>query len=259
MESRLCPMDKAKPRFVDYHCHLDLYPNHAEQFVRCDAQQVATLAVTTTPRAWPRNRELAQGSAFIRVGLGIHPQLVNGLSNELSLFEQYLPDARFVGEVGLDASPQYFRNFSAQKEVFQRILRACAEAGEKILSVHSVRATGEVLRMIAAELPPDRGRIVLHWFGGTKADAERAVKLGCYFSVNAEMLKSDKRRAVVAALPVGRLLTETDGPFTGLQPGDASDCIQTLARIFGTEEEVIKAQVLENLSTLEAFSASNHY
>ncbi|WP_232916157.1 TatD family hydrolase [Pseudomonas viridiflava] len=39
-------------------------------------------------------------------------------------------------------------------------------------------------------LPPDRGKVVLHWFTVSISEARRALDLGCYFSVNVEMLKS---------------------------------------------------------------------
>ena len=71
-----------------------------------------------------------------------------------------------------------------------------------------------VLDMVETHLPPSRGRVVLHWFTGSKAEARRAVELGCYFSVNGEMFKNDRAGAMVATLPMDRILTESDGPFT---------------------------------------------
>lgn len=44
---------------VDFHCHLDLYPDHQAAVQASEDAGVFTLAVTTTPRAWPRNHELA--------------------------------------------------------------------------------------------------------------------------------------------------------------------------------------------------------
>jgi TatD DNase family protein len=79
------------------------------------------------------------------------------------------------------------------------------------MSVHSVRAASAVLGHVEAYLPPDRGRVVLHWFTGSPAEARRGAALGCYFSVNAEMLRTDRHRALLAQIPRDRLLTETDG------------------------------------------------
>lgn len=251
-------MSSSTPRFVDYHCHLDLYPDYANQFSACTENRIATLAVTTTPRAWPRNRELAKSSPFVRVGLGFHPQLVAGRAAEFPLFKKYFSETRFIGEVGLDASPQHYKSYSEQKEIFEQILNLCASHGDKILSVHSVRATRDVLGLIEKVLPPGRSRVVLHWFGGTKSEGEWAARLGCYFSVNTEMLTKDTRRAVVATLPLNRILTETDGPFTNTldepsKPTDIPLVIKLLHSVFDKDEEELRMKIIDNLSDLEGY------
>jgi TatD DNase family protein len=243
------------PRWVDFHCHLDLYTDHAALIVECDRERVATLAVTTTPKAWLRNRELAARSDHVRVALGLHPQLVAERESELQLLEHYLSDARYVGEIGLDAGPRFYRSFPAQERVFVRILRACAEQRGKVLTVHSVRSVGKVLGHIERELPPDRSRVVLHWFTGTAAEARRAVALGCYFSVNGQMLRSPKHRKIVGGLPGDRLLTETDGPFVELEgrpmrPRDVTRTVAELASLRGVSTEEMEGVILANLRTL---------
>ena len=132
-------MNAAKPRWVDFHCHLDLYPEHRAIIQECSAEKIATLAVTTTPKAYLRNVEYAADFPLVMVALGLHPQLVAERADELRLFEKYLDKTRFVGEIGLDAGPKFYSSFEDQKRVFSRILRACDERGDKILSVHSVR------------------------------------------------------------------------------------------------------------------------
>jgi TatD DNase family protein len=117
---------------------------------------------------------------------------------------------RDVGEVGLDAGPRFYASLGAQKQIFEMILRDCADRGGKILTIHSVRAARAVLDMLEAYLPRSRGSAVFHWFTGTKAEAERGVRLGAYFSINREMLRNDRHRSTVSALPLDRLLTETD-------------------------------------------------
>src|SRR5208337_3533968 len=108
-----------------------------------DAEEagVYTLTVTTTPKAWPRNHELTHGTRYVRAALGLHPQLIAERSAEIKLWEGYLPQARYVGEVGIDAGPRYYRSVDLQTEIFTRILQKCAEVGGKVLTVHSVRAT----------------------------------------------------------------------------------------------------------------------
>jgi TatD DNase family protein len=247
--------NQSAARWVDFHCHVDLYKDHSALIAECDRERVATLAVTTTPKAWPRNRELAAKSALVRIALGLHPQLVAERENELPIFERYLSDARYVGEIGLDAGPRFYRSFPAQERVFERILRACAEQGGKILTVHSVRAVGKVLNQIESSLPQDRGRVVLHWFTGTSTEARRAVALGCYFSINGEMLRSPKHRQLVGSLPLDRLLTETDGPFVErdgqpLRPRDVGHTVVELAEARNVSAKAMEDAILQNLRRL---------
>ena len=210
---------------VDFHCHLDLYPDHVAAVRDAEAAGVFTLAVTTTPRAWPRNQELTRHTKYVRAALGLHPQLVAEREREIELWERHLAETRYVGEVGLDAGPRFFKSLDAQRRVFQHVLRRCAQAGGKIITVHSIRSAKSVLDLIEAHLPPGRGKIVLHWFTGTKSEAKRAVELGCYFSINAGMLGNERHAPMVQAIPLDRMLTETDGPFTrtGDRPSQPTD------------------------------------
>jgi TatD DNase family protein len=246
----------ARTRLVDFHCHLDLYPDFEQLASECERANVFTLAVTTTPRAWPRNRAVAAATKHVRAALGLHPELVFERADELAIWEQHLPEARYIGEVGLDASPGFYKSFDVQRRVFQKILRACARSGDKILTLHSVRAVTPVLDMLAAHLPLTRAKTVLHWFTGTKVEAQRACDLGCYFSINGEMLKNDRHRKTVAALPLDRLLTETDGPFTRsrdqkpARPKDVAETVRALAQVRSTEPEQIAASIQSNLRHL---------
>ena len=243
------------PGLVDFHCHLDLYLDPVAAIADAEVAGVYTLTVTTTPKAWPRNLALTQHTGRVRAALGLHPQLVGERSSELSLWETYLPEARYVGEVGLDAGPRYYRSLELQKQIFERILKQCAKAGGKVLTVHSVRAVAAVLDMIEAHLPPGRGQTVLHWFMGSRAEARRAVDLGCYFSVNAQMLQRDKGRDLAGILPSDRLLTETDGPFTQFggrpaRPADVADTVKDLANLRQISLEQMTATINGNLKTI---------
>jgi len=240
---------------VDFHCHLDLYPDLQAAIAAAENAGVYTLAVTTTPKAWPRNRDLAKGTRYVRAALGLHPQLVAERSGELEEWRRYLSETKYIGEVGLDAGPRYYASFELQKHVFQQVLISCAAAGGKVLTVHSVRCASTVLRMIEDHLPATRGRVVLHWFTGSKSEARRGVELGCYFSINAEMAKSGRGRAVIASLPPDRLLTETDGPFTktldrAATPSDVHIASEAIASILGVSFAAIQTQIRHNLKAL---------
>ena len=112
-----------------------------------------------------------------------------------------------------------------------------------------------MLDMIERYLPRDRGVVVLHWFTGSKSEARRAAALGCYFSVNAEMVRSDRGRALVADLPMDHILTETDGPFTQIdghptEPSDVHVTNDVIARVRNVPSYEIVRTVQVNLQAL---------
>jgi TatD DNase family protein len=244
-----------RPELVDFHCHLDLYPDLAVAIEACDRRRAATLAVTTTPLAFAHNQQLARKSTFVRVALGLHPQLVGERENELDLFRQLLPETRYVGEVGLDAGPRFYRSFEAQVRVFKTVLQLCAAAGDKVLTVHSVRASKQVLDLIETTLPADRGKVVLHWFTGNLADVRRGLDMGCFFSLNEAMIKSPRGCRLLAEIPDDRILTETDGPFVerdgeSIGPGDVRQVLEAIAKLRGLDPKQVQAQVVNNLTRL---------
>jgi len=241
---------------IDYHCHLDLYPDYQKQYELCSQNKIAVLSVTTTPRAWARNKELAANCPNVRVGLGIHPQIIENGKTELPLFEKLLPDAKYIGEIGLDAGPHHYKTYPQQRETFEKILRLCNDAGPKILTVHSVRAMPDTLRMIEAHVAGTANKVVLHWFSGTPVEAKKAAQLGCYFSINIAMLNRPNSPALIASIPLTRLLTETDGPFTMAHgrpalPSDVSSTVEALAAALKMNLLATKHLLCTNLAKLE--------
>lgn len=248
-------MSNDAPSGVDFHCHLDLYPDFEAAVSKAEAARIYTLTVTTTPKAWPRNHELTRGTRYVWAALGLHPQLVAERAGELALWERHLPETRYVGEVGLDAGPRFYKSLDAQKQVFRTVLERCADAGGKILTVHSTRSVPIVLKMIERHLPQDRGVVVLHWFTGTRAEARLGAALGCYFSINSEMMRSDRGRALVSELPTDRILTETDGPFTIIdgqpaEPATIGATVRSIAKARKESQESVAYAIQANLRAL---------
>lgn len=238
---------------IDFHCHLDLYPDPRQIVDRCQQRGVGLLSVTTTPSAWPGTSRLASSRSVIRTALGLHPQLASERKGELALFEKYLPETRFVGEVGLDGLPEYRSFWSDQVEVFEHVLRRCEQAGGKILSIHSRRAATPVLDSLDRYSRIDAP--ILHWFSGTKAELRRAVERGCWFSVGPAMLVGSKGRGLVEAMPRERVLLETDGPFaqrrgTSLQPWDIDIARDELAHVWGVSGSDAEGMIRANETSL---------
>lgn len=238
---------------IDLHCHLDLYPDPRRVAKECRERQLYVLSVTNTPSAWNGTAALAEGAPRIRTALGLHPQLAHERKGELALFERLLPEARYVGEIGLDGGPEYKRYWGDQVKVFERILAACGDGGGRVLSIHSRRAAGPVLDHL--ERVTNAGTPVMHWFSGSLRELMRAVDLGCWFSVGPAMLAGEKGRALTARMPRDRVLTETDGPFVRLEeqpayPWDAAIAVAGLAELWGVPRQEAERLLRENLRRL---------
>lgn len=240
---------------VDFHCHLDLYPNPALVTKRCGDLGAYLLSVTTTPKAWRKTSELAAGYVRIRTALGLHPQIAHERIGELPLFDTLLPETRYVGEVGLDGSPEFKPYWREQCRVFDHVLASSSQAGGRIISIHSRRAATPVLDALTRH--PNAGVPVFHWFSGTKTELGRAIAMGSWFSVGPAMVLGKRGRDLVSSMPKDRILTETDGPFASiggqcLSPGDVGQAQEVLASIWQTDLEKAAATVLENFRGLMA-------
>lgn len=244
---------------IDFHAHLDLYPDPHNVVLECVTRRLYVLSVTTTPSAWSGTAALTKNAPRIRTALGLHPQIAHERKGELPLFESLLPQVRYVGEIGLDGSPEYRRYWQDQEHVFTRVLSLCASAGGRVMTIHSRRASTQVLDALTAE--PGSGIAILHWFSGTQRELARAVDLNCWFSVGPAMLAGEKGRALAARMPRDRILTETDGPFAQVDgraawPWEAGRALETLAQIWSEPVATVERQLVENLRRLTTSSTT---
>lgn len=238
---------------IDFHCHLDLYPEPREIARECAERGIYLLSVTNTPSAWIGTSAIAHGLTRIQTGIGLHPQLAHQRKGEIGLFERLLGETSYVGEIGLDGAPEFRKHWNDQVEVFDRILQLCSGAGGRIMSIHSRRATSAVLDHL--EKHRASGPAVLHWFSGTSKELIRAVGLGCWFSVGPATLASEKGRDLVSRMPKDRILTESDGPFvqvggSRLFPWDVRQAIAELARTWSVDVPAARRQISDNLRRL---------
>jgi TatD DNase family protein len=235
---------------IDFHAHLDLYSDPVAVVERCRQEGTYVLSVTTTPSAWLGTKRLAAEAPRIRTALGLHPQVAHLRIRELSLFDTLLANSPYVGEIGLEGGREWRPHYADQLTVFDHILKSCEREGGRVLSIHSRQAAKDVLNML--ESHPKCGTPILHWFTGSHKELERAIALGCWFSVGPAMLKSSNGKNLATAMPRDRVLTETDGPFGKIQqrslmPSDAFLAIPMLAQLWKLSESATSAYVRKAL------------
>jgi TatD DNase family protein len=244
---------------IDFHCHLDLYPDPQAVAKEAARRGVYVLSVTTTPTAYEGTAALAPEGSRVRTALGLHPELAADREHELALFEQLLPKTRYIGEVGLDGSRPHRTTLDQQAGILTTILALAALAGGKIISLHSRAATSLLLDVISVE--PRAGTFVLHWFSGSQRDVRRAAELGCWFSVGSSMASNERGRLAIAAMPKDRVVPETDGPFSEVlgrpaYPWDAVRVIDLLADIWKEPPAEIAQRMAANFRSLVGQSAA---
>ena len=197
----------------DTHFHLDLMENM--QTLICEASNfdVGVIAVGTTPKAYVREKQFCYGVDNIKVGLGYHPQLVAERQNDIDLFLSLVKNSRFIGEIGLDFNSAHIASQKQQRSCFREIAKACAAEGNKVISIHSVKAAGAVIDELEKAETFHNNICIFHWFTGTAAERRRAIEAGAWFSINPQMLKTKSGQETIKAIPANRLLLETDAPF----------------------------------------------
>lgn len=238
---------------MDLHCHVDLYPDLGKILNDIESSGYYVLSVTTVPSAFKGTLAITSKLNNCRTALGLHPQLAHQRHNELSLFDSLCDETRYIGEIGLDGSKGYAEHIEVQQVVFEHILNKCCEFNDKILTIHSLNAVDKVLEILS--IYPNAGTPILHWFLATKKQVNRAVELGCYFSVGPAMLNSERARNVISWIPQSRVLLETDGPFAKTEgrpalPSDVVLVIRFLSEFWGVPVGQVQAELKSTLKKL---------
>ena len=236
---------------IDMHCHIDLYKDPHTVVKMATQHKMYILSVTTTPKAWQSTSMISVNNSRIRTALGLHPQLVCERYKEIEIFEFLVSQAKYIGEIGLDGSKEYKDSFHLQIKVFRDILQILNKEGGRIMSIHSRHSASDVLD----ELKISKGIPILHWFSGSQNDLNRAIRQGCWFSINPSMVNSIKGREIITQIPRNKILTESDGPFnqhmgTSLMPWDVDLVFSKLAILWNIKKDDVENQIYSNFKSL---------
>jgi TatD DNase family protein len=237
--------------YVDTHCHLDLFRDPGKALD--DAPRTVVVLATELPSRYRLLAVRFRGNRQVRVALGLHPlRAATASALEVSQFVRQLPSAEYVGEVGLDFSAHGRDTKTEQLKVFNRIL-AQPDIHHKVITVHSRGAEAVVIERLKAT----GIAAILHWYTGPKRLVNEALTGGLYFSINPAMLRTEKGRALILALPRDRVLTESDGPFAKAYghmagPADIPTTVSDIAGLWGTDPSDVRRQIYDNMTRLYA-------
>jgi len=249
---------------VDSHCHLDFPELRADLpalLARMAAQGVThALTISTTLAGFPGVLALAQSTPNLWCTAGVHPD-ERGDGREATVEELVAlashPKVVALGETGLD----YFRvegDTGWQRERFRVHIRAARAAG-KPLVIHTREAAADTLRILEEEGAGTVGG-VMHCFTETLEVAQAAMRLGFHISFsgivtfkNAAALKE-----VARAVPLERMLVETDAPYLAPvphrgktnEPAFVRHVAEEIARLKGVAPEAVAAATTANFFAL---------
>jgi TatD DNase family protein len=201
--------------FTDTHCHI-----HESGFYQSDREQVYGRAIDSdtnmicigTNEAFSRQAvEFVQTHERAWATVGVHPHDVKDGWGDIAHIVSEKPEKLVgIGEIGLD----YFYDNSprdAQIKALEEQLQLAVDYDLPV-SFH-VRNAFDDFWPIFSNFHSLRG--VLHSFTDTVANMERGVSAGLYIGVNgiSTFTKDDAQRQMFDAVPLEKMLLETDAPF----------------------------------------------
>ncbi len=215
---------------VDSHCHLDYAPmseDVAGTLARARSAGVGTLlTIGTKLREFDRVRAIAEANANVYCSVGVHPhEAASERADADRLIELAKhPKVVGIGECGLD----YFYDKSPrdqQHENFRAHIRAASVTGLPLI-VHTRDADDDMAAMLTEATGAGPLKGVLHCFTSSRALADTAIGLGFFISISGIVTfkNAEALREVVRALPLERLLVETDSPFLAPVPVRGKSC-----------------------------------
>ena len=252
--------------FVDSHCHIDgkeFDADRDEIVKRANEAGVKFMLTVGTGEpdsgSFERAVEVAEKYENVYASIGVHPHDAKTFDDkaETRLIRLARENSKVIawGEIGLD----FYYDHSPreiQEKVFRRQIQIARELNLPII-IHSRDANNETVRILTEECKGEdfRGGI-MHCFGGTPQMADGLMEIGFLisFAGNVTFKKAYNLREAVRAVPLEKLLIETDCPFLAPIPfrgkrNEPSFVVHTakfLAEFYGIELEALANQTTKN-------------
>jgi TatD DNase family protein len=210
---------------VDSHCHLD-FPDYAgkvdEVVARAKAAGVGVcVSIGTELKRFPGVRAVAEAHENVWCSVGVHPhesekELLDDAAALIA--EAAHPKVVAIGETGLDYYYEHAPR-TPQQANFRSHIAAARQTGLPVI-VHTRDADDDTIEILRDEMAKGEFTGLIHCFTGTQRLADAALELGLYISVSgiATFKNSAALRDVIKAVPMNRLLVETDAPYLAPVP-----------------------------------------
>lgn len=250
---------------IDSHCHLD-FPEFAHELDavigRAKAAGVGRIITISTRVAhFAEISSLADRHDEVFCTVGTHPHQAGEEPDvsvdDLVRFAEH-PRCVAIGEAGLDYHyDRVPRPLAAQ--VFRTHIAAARRSGLPLV-IHARQADDDVAAILKEEMQRGAFRAVLHCFTSSAALARIGLDIGLTISFSGVLTfkASNELRAIASAVPLDRLLVETDAPFLAPvphrgkrnEPAFVADTAKVLAAVKGIEPEALAEATTANVLRL---------
>ncbi len=255
---------------IDSHCHLAdevFAPDLSAVITRArDAgvERALVILAAGDPKEAAQAADVESLWPDVRFAIGVHPHQAHQFADNPARAAETVRaqcgstrGARAIGEIGLD----YHYDFSprdVQQEVFRCQVRLARELRRPVV-IHTREADEDTLAILRED---GGGEVqgVLHCFTGGPSLARAGLDLGFYVSLAGIITfpKATELRETVRAVPVDRLLTETDSPFlapvphrgTRNEPAHVARVAEALGALHGLSGDALGRVAAANFHTL---------
>lgn len=204
------------------------------------------IAVGYDLRSSAEEIELSHRFPYVFAAAGVHPENCYDLPEDwFAQLEKMLTDKRVcaLGEIGLD---YHYDNTDKviQAEVFERQLELADKLKLPVI-IHSRDACEDTMNILKKHRP----RGVLHCFSGSAETAAEVVKLGMYIGFTGVLTFKNAKKALAAceAVPLDRLLLETDCPYMAPVPHRGKRCDSSMIQFTAAKMAEIKGVSTEEM------------
>lgn len=256
---------------IETHAHLDFpqFANDLDAVLNRAREAGVKKLITIGIDLEASRRAIALSEKYPQVyaSVGLHPHAADTCSKtllqQLEILCQH-PKVVAIGETGLD----FYRNLSEsknQQHAFEAQIQLAIQ-WQLPLIIH-IRNAFQPAFQILLKLVQDKIPVVLHCFQEEIDAARQAIDAGFFLSFNGTLTyKNSRLPKVVAAIPLNRILLETDCPFLTPAPyrGQRNEpayltlVLEKLASLFLQQsKEQINQQLDSNAQTIFGFSKMN--
>jgi len=253
--------------FIDSHAHLaeaEFQSDLSSVLDRARAalvERVLVIGDGVDPVKTEKAVLLGEGENSLDVAAGIHPHEAR-LASETSLdnLVRLARSGRLVawGEIGLDFH-YHHSPVEEQEEVFSRQLALARDVGLPVV-IHTREAEARTLDILGQHSGNGGSAGVMHSFSGSPAMARDCLEMGFHISFSGMLTfpKAQNIRQVARAVPLERLLIETDAPYLApvpfrgrrSEPAFVVETAKVLAEVKQVSLEAVARYTTENYQRL---------